>query len=233
VLGEGGSRWRSWRRRATSIEVAAVAGIVSAIAWSVSLRGLLDRPGIDATRDEIARFYTGPDASRGIGVFLALAMIGTVAYLWFVGVVRQRLGRHETRLVATVFLGGSVLLTGLVLVAASMLAAPSLLLEVGGQIPDPGATALLRTAAAVVLSVFTARIATLVMFSTASLGRQTGALPTWLIVVTVVVGLIEFVNVTIAEPSLYLFPAWIALVSVVLFVRRPGEGADAPGAIRP
>jgi len=38
-----------------------------------------------------------------------------------------------------------VLLTGLVLVAASLLAAPSLLIEVGGQIPDPGATALVRT----------------------------------------------------------------------------------------
>jgi len=232
-LDEGGRHTRAWRRRATSIEVAAVAGVVSAIAWSVSLRGLLDRPGIDATRDEIARFYTSADANRGIGVYLALMVVGTVAYLWFVGVVRGRLGQHEARLVATVFLGGSVLLTGLVLVAASLLAAPSLLIEVGGQIPDPGATALIRTVAAVLISLFTTRVATLVMFSTASLGRQTGALPTWLIVVTLVVGAFEFVNVTIAEPSLYLFPAWIALVSVVLFVRRPGERADAPAAPRP
>jgi drug/metabolite transporter (DMT)-like permease len=51
--------------------------------------------------------------------------------------------------------------------------------------------------------------------------------------VTLVVGAFEFVNVTIAVPSLYLFPAWIALVSVVLFVRRPGERADAPAAPRP
>jgi hypothetical protein len=145
----------------------------------------------------------------------------------------RALGQHEARLIATVFLGGSVLLTGLVLVAASMLVAPSLLIEVGGQIPDPGATALIRTVAAVLLSVFTTRVATLVMFSTASLGRQTGALPTWLIVVTFVVGVIEFASVTIAEPTLYLFPAWIALVSVVLLVRRPGDGVDAPAAIRP
>ena len=83
------------------------------------------------------------------------------------------------------------------------------------------------------LSVFTTRVATLVMFSTASFGRQTGALPTWLIVVTFVVGVIEFASVTIAEPTLYLFPAWITLVSVVLLVRRPGDGVDASAAIRP
>ena len=210
-----------WRRRATSIEVAAVAGIVCAVAWSISLRGLLARPGLDASRQEIARFYAKHDGGGHVGLLLALMVIGTVAYLWFVGVVRSRLGARESRLVGTVFLGASVLLTGLTLLAASVLAAPSVLVDVGGQAPDAGAAALFRALAAVVLSVFATRIATLVMFSTASLGLRTGALPRWLIVVTYVVGVAEFVNVTLATPTLYVFPAWIALVSLVLLVRRP------------
>ena len=209
-----------WRRQATSIEIAAIAGIVCAAAWSVSLRGLLARPGLDASREEIARFYANHDRGH-VGVLLALMVIGTVAYLWFVGVVRSRLGAGESRLVGTVFLGASVLLTGLMLVAASALAAPSILLDVSGQVPDPGAAALFRALAAVELSVFAARIATLVMFSTASLGLRTGAFPRWLVVVTYVVGVAEFVNVTLSTPTLYVFPAWIALVSVVLLVRRP------------
>jgi len=220
-----------WRRWATSIEVAAVAGIVCAVAWSASLRGLLARPGLDASREEIARFYRVHHGGDHVGLLLALLVIGTVAYLWFVGVVRSRLGERESRLVGTVFLGASVLLTGLVLVAASALAAPSILVDVGGQTPDPGAAALLRALAAVVLSVFTARVATLVMFSTASLGLRTGAFPRWLVVVTYVVGAAEFVNVTLAEPTLYVFPAWIALVSLVLLVRRPRIGpVDATGS---
>ena len=210
-----------WRRWATSIEVAAIAGIVCAVAWSVSLRGLLARPGLDASRAEIARFYTDHDDGGHVGVLLGLMVIGTVAYLWFVGVVRSRLGARESRLVGTVFLGASVLLTGLMLVAASALAAPSILLDVSRQGPDPGAAAMFRALAAVELSVFAARIATLVMFSTASLSLRTGALPRWLVIVTYLVGIAEFVNVTLSTPTLYVFPAWIGLVSIFLLVRRP------------
>jgi hypothetical protein len=84
----------------------------------------------------------------------------------------------------------------------------------------------MRAGAAVVLSVFAPRVATLVMFSTASLGRATGALPGWLVGLTYAVGLLAFVNVSIATPTVYAVPAWIALVSIVLLVRRPPHGFD-------
>ena len=76
------------------------------------------------------------------------------------------------------------------------------------------------------LSVFAPRIATLVMFATASLGRATGALPRWLVWLTYAVGIIEFVNVTVAGPTIYLVPAWVAVVSVVLLVRRAPDGFE-------
>lgn len=227
----GNGRRRRARRFgwATSIEVAAVAGIVCAVGWSLGLRGLLDRPGIDASPAEITRFYSDHDAGASVGLLLALMVVGTVAYLWFVGVVRARLGERESRLVGTVFLGASVLLTGLILTGASALAAPSLLAEAGDQPVDPGAAAMLRSLAAIVLSVFTSRVATLVMFSLATLARKTGALPTWAVVVTYVLGVAEFVNVTLAEPRIYVFPAWIAFVSLLLLVRRVQAIAPAAG----
>ena len=73
---------------------------------------------------------------------------------------------------------------------------------------------------------FAPRIATLVMFSTASLGRATGALPKWLIWATYVIGAVEFINVNIATPIVYSMPARIALVSIVLLVRRPPQGFE-------
>lgn len=90
---------------------------------------------------------------------------------------------------------------------------------------SPGLDAIRREL--VVLSIFLARIAMLLMFSIAILGRASGALPTWLVVVTRPVGVFELVNVTVSAPSLYVLPDWIALVSVVLLVRRP-EGAFRP-----
>jgi hypothetical protein len=202
-------------RRVASIEAAAVAGIICAIGWSLSLRGLLAAPGIGAADDEITRFYADPANGTAALVWLQVLVFSTIAFLWFVGVVRGRIGDREPKLFGTVFLGSSILL-----------AAPGIQVALTDKAPDPGSTSLLRAAAAAVLSVFLPRVATLVMFSTASLGRATGGLPRWLVLVTFAIGLFELVNVAVATPTVFLVPAWIALVSVVLLVRHPAHAFE-------
>jgi hypothetical protein len=146
--------------------------------------------------------------------------------LWFVGVVRSRVGDREPRLFGTVFLGGAVLLAATLIIGAAALAAPSIVTELGGQVVDPGAASMFRSFAAITLSVFAPRFTALVMLSTASLGRATHALPMWLIVSSYVLGVVELVNVTVSEPLVFVFPAWLALVSVVLLVRHPSRGFE-------
>jgi hypothetical protein len=219
---------RRVRRRLASIEAAAVAGISCAVGWSFALRGLLGSPGVSASRAEIIAYYNDPEVGRYIVLYLQVLVAATIAFLWFVGVVRTRLGDNEPKLFGTVFLGASLLLAGSLFVGAALLAAPAVVVEVGGMAPDASASSLSRAVAAIILSVFAPRIATLVMLSTATLSRATGALPRWLIVLSYVVGVAEFVNVTIAEPTVYVFPAWMALVSVVLLVRRPPHGFELP-----
>jgi hypothetical protein len=212
------------RRKAASIQAAAIAGIVCAVGWALSLRGLLSAPGLGATHQEITAYYEVRSNARSAVFWLQVLVIATIAFLWFVGVIRGRVGDHEPRLFGTVFFGSAILLAGSLFAAAALLAAPSVMVDVSGKMPDPAAAEMSRAAAAVMLSVFIPRIATLVMFSTASLGRVTGALPRWLVVLTFVLGITAFVNVTISSPGFYALPAWIALVSVVLLVRRPAEG---------
>ena len=215
---------RGVRRRFASVEAAAIAGIVCAVGWMLSLNGLLRAPGVSADDAAIAEFYADSSATTAAMVWLQVLVVATIAFLWFVGVVRGRLGDREPRLFGTVFFGASIMLALLLFVGASLLAAPAALASVGHRAPDPGATSITRSAAAVVLSVFAPRIATLVMFSTASLGRATGALPKWLIWVTYLLGVIEFLNITVSRSTIYTVPAWIAVVSVVLLVRRPPTG---------
>ncbi len=220
------------RRRLGSIHAAAIAGIVCATGWSVSMAGLLKTPGIGASDADIARYYADPGSGTSTLISLQVLVIGTIAFLWFVGVVRSRLGDREPKLFGTVFFGASILLAGLLFVGATFLAAPAALVAIGGRTPAPDSVALSRAAAAVVLSVFAPRVATLVMFATASLGRATGALPRWLVWLTYIVGVGEFVNVTIAAPAIYVVPAWVALVSIVLLLRRPPHGFDLePAAV--
>jgi hypothetical protein len=207
-----------------SIEAAAIAGIICAVGWALSLQGLLRAPGIGATDAEIIDFYAVESNSSMAIIWLQVLVVSTIAFLWFVGVVRGRLGAREPRLFGTVFFGSSILLAALVFVGAAMLAAPAVLRSAGDRMPAPEGVSLSRAAAAVVLSVFAPRIATLVMLSTASLGRATGALPRWLVWVTYVVGVASFVNVSFATPTIYVVPTWIAVVSIVLLVRRPPHG---------
>jgi hypothetical protein len=217
---------RRVRRRVVSIEAAAIAGIVCAIGWSLALRGLLRAPGVGASDAEIGEYYA--DAANGTAaiVWLQVLVISTIAFLWFVGVVRARLGEREPRLFGTVFFGSSILLAALLFTGAALLSAPAVLVAWGDRTPDPGAASMSRAGASVVLSVYAPRVATLVMFSTASLGRATRALPPWLVWLTYVIGVLTFVNVSVATPSVYVVTAWIALVSVVLLVRHPPHGFE-------
>ena len=161
-------------------------------------------------------------------VLLQLIVIGTIAFLWFIGVVRSRLGEGEPKLFGTVFQGGAILMAGVVLAGTAALAAPAVLVEAGGRLPDPGAASLNRALAVTLLSVFAPRVATLVIFSTAALGRATGALPRWLVWLSYAVGVFEFVNVTVPTTTVYVFPAWIALVSIVLLIRRSWHSPAPP-----
>ena len=199
--GHTGSATPPWRRRLASIEAAALAGIVCAVGWSISLRGLLAAPPVDAHPAEILRYYGNPDAGLHVLLLLQVMVIATLAFLWFLGVLRSRLGDRAPHLVVTVFFAG--------------------------RIPSADAASITRAMAVTILSVFTPRVAALVMFSSASLGRKTGALPRWLVAVTYVVAAVELLNVTISEPTLYVFPAWVALVSLVLLVRRSTGRLDA------
>ena len=215
---------RRVRRRMASVEAAAIAGIICAVGWTLSLSRLLRAPGMDATEAEIVEYYADERATSAAMFWLQIMVVATIAFLWFVGVVRGRIGDREPRLFGTVFFGASIILAVLLFVGVSLLAAPAVLASVGGRPPDPGAAAVTRSAAAVVLSVFAPRIATLVMFSTAGLGRVTRALPKWLVWATYILGVIEFLDITVSRTTLFTVPAWIAVVSVVLLVRKPPAG---------
>lgn len=214
------------RRRLLSVEAAAIAGVICAVGWALSLRGLSSAPDLDAGDAEIVAWYADSSNATYAVVWLQVLVVATIAFLWFVGVVRSRLGDFEPRLFGTVYFGSSILLAALLFCGAALLAAPAILVTVGDRAPDPSSAAVSRAGALTLLSVFAPRIATLVMFSTASLARATGALPRWLIWLTYAVGVIEFVNVSVSTPTIYLVPAWVGLVSVVLLVRQPPQPTE-------
>ena len=93
----------SARTAIRSPRAAAVAGIVFSLllAFALALGAERDSPRSATAGDWLA------DSSRRHAVVVALNLLpfAAIAFLWFIGVVRDRIGEGEDRFFATVFLG--------------------------------------------------------------------------------------------------------------------------------
>ena len=104
------------RSKLTSPRAAAVAGILFSVLLITSL--VIIRSAIPADpRDEGAWL-----AGNWNTVVFALNLLpfAGIAFLWFVGVVRDRIGENEDRLFATVFLGSGLLFLAMLFAAAAI-----------------------------------------------------------------------------------------------------------------
>src|ERR1039458_527446 len=101
---------------------AAVAGFVFSLLLLSSL--VLLRIATPGNTDRAGDWLTDPARRRAVGVALNLVPFAGIAFLWFMGVVRDRIGRHEDRFFATVFLGSGLLFVGMLFVAAAFAGGP-------------------------------------------------------------------------------------------------------------
>lgn len=103
-------------QRLRTPRAAAVAGILFAILYDSGL--LLIRI---AMRTDIAGETTWMKSnSRLISLALNLVPYAGIAFLWFIGVIRDRLGDLEDRFFASVSLGSGLLFLGLTFIGAAM-----------------------------------------------------------------------------------------------------------------
>src|SRR5436305_2714668 len=103
-------------------KAAAVAGIVFSLLM-FAIFALL-RPSIpDDPLDSGAWLVAN---TKRITLALNLVPFAGVAFLWSIGVLRDRLDRHEDRFFATVFLGSALLFLSMLFVAAAVIGAAML-----------------------------------------------------------------------------------------------------------
>ena len=104
------------RSKLTSPRAAAIAGILFSVLLIASL--VILRLSIPADPRDAGGWLAG-DTSL-IEVALTLLPFAGIAFLWFIGVVRDRLGEHEDRLFATVFLGSGLLFLAMMFASAAL-----------------------------------------------------------------------------------------------------------------
>ncbi len=203
VMGQGAVVTRSLR----TPRAAGIAGVLFALLLTAAL--VLVRLAAPAGPSDAAAVLADPGRRRLVILALNLMPFAGIAFLWFIGVVRDRIGHHEDRFFATVFLGSGLLFVAMLFVASAVTA---------GSLADaaarPGAPEEVSGVGRVVLHIYAMRMAAVFTISTATIGLRTGFIPRWLGLSGYAIALVLLLAIEVTPWAELLFPIWILLLSV-------------------
>jgi hypothetical protein len=163
-------------------------------------------------------------------VALNLVPFAGIAFLWFVGVLRDRIGEREDRFFATVFLGSGLLFVGMLFVGAAV-AGGLFAGATSSRAPGGDTLTLGRNITAILLNVYAMRMAAVFTLTTVTIARRTQIVPRWLTVAGLVSALVLLVGMSISTWVELLFPAWILVLSIDILRSAPrgSPARDTPG----
>jgi hypothetical protein len=204
---------------------ASVAGILFSVLLITAL--VLLRVSVPADPRVAGQWLS--DSARRTAVVVALNLVpfAGIAFLWFVGVLRDRIGEREDRFFATVFLGSGLLFVAMLFVAAAV--GGGLIAEASSGTPGAGTLALGRNVTGILLNVYAMRMAAVFTLTLVTIARRTAIVSRWLTVAGLVTAVLLLVGVGISAWVELIFPAWILVLSVdVLRAGQRAANSSAP-----
>jgi len=198
-------------QRMRTPRAAAVAGIVFSLLLIASM--LLIRISIPA--NPLGPATDVMNHSKAISLALHLLPFAGIAFLWFIAVVRDRLGELEDRFFATVFLGSGLLFIAMVFTSAAIAGGIIIVLSSGsGNLIQSGTYALGRVVSYQVMHVYATKMAGVFMISTSTLALRTRIVPRWMAFLGYTLALFLLLSVDSVEWAAVVFPLWVLLISV-------------------
>ncbi len=195
------------------------AGAIAGILFSLLLLASLTLIRLAAPADPGQGGAGLPSDPKKIALALNLLPFAGVAFLWFIGVLRDRLGELEDRFFASVFLGSGLLFLAMLFASAALAGS---LLATWGAMPGPlgksGVYLFARTTIFQLINGYGMRMAGVFMITTSTLAIRTGIYPRptaflgYAIAALLLLGSGRLPWVPMA------FPFWTLLVSVQILV---------------
>ena len=221
------------RRSLTTPRAAAIAGILFALLYGASLALMRLSIPADPATDTAAWLETN---ARTVSLALNLVPYAGIAFLWFIGVIRDRLGEVEDRFFATVFLGSGLLFLALTFVGAAL--AGGLLSSyavASSALVESGVFAYGRAVMFQIINVYAIRMAGVFMISLGTIWFRTGLMHRGWALLTYALALTLLVSIGFSLWVTLIFPGWVLAVSVYFLIRiqrdQPqegmGKGSDA------
>jgi hypothetical protein len=201
-----------------SIEAAALAGLVHVALFVIARSILLRVPNPDDP--SLTTWYADADNQRSLVMALNATTIGAIAFLWFVAVIRRRVGRRENRFFGTVFVGVALLMAALWVIGVLMFTAPGLAAYTFGTPQSTDSVSGLQAAGAAALTIVVPRFEAVFILSATTVGRLSDAFPRLLVIIGYTSGLLLLLTPLPAHWLVWIFPTWATVVSLGLLLRR-------------
>jgi hypothetical protein len=153
--------------------------------------------------------------STNLKIAATIMPFAGIAFLWFMGVVRDGLGRYEDKFFSTVFLGSGLLFLAMIFVSAGVGAG----LERSHATDSPDVAAFGQMVLLTVQKTYALRMAAVFMISLATIWLKTGLMPRWLVTVSYIAAVGLLIASDITMWLALAFPGWVLVVSILLLVR--------------
>jgi hypothetical protein len=204
-------------RRLTTPRAAGVAGVLFALLFGTSVIMLrLALP--EALLSQVA--WTEQQVTS-VALAATLAPFAGITFLWFLGVIRDRLGNLEDRFFATVFFGSGLLFVAMIFVASALAGSTVATLQfVKG--PDQTSEMLFfgRALMYQMMNVYAMKMAGVFMMSLSAVWLRTRVMPLPVALVTLVIALILIVLISFSLWIVLIFPAWVLTISVYVLYQN-------------
>jgi hypothetical protein len=210
---------------------AAVAGIIFAVLFTTSL--VLMRLAIpeELSGSNIASWLQG--STTTVSLALTLVPFAGIAFLWFIGVVRDRLGTLEDQFFSTVFFGSGLLFLAMVFASAAIAGGIIASYAIAADtLTKSGVIVFGRAVMYTITKVYAVRMAGVFMIALGTIWIRTRVMPRLFVFLTYAVAVLLLVSTDFTSWLILIFPAWVFVISVfILVVSLRGEQAQAEGAL--
>jgi hypothetical protein len=169
--------------------------------------------------------------TRAITIALNLVPFAGVAFLWFIGVLRDRLGQREDRFFATVFFGSALLFLAMLFAAAAVIGAVVLVATISApdELTSSATFRFARAASYIIVNVYAIKMAAVFMISTSTVVIRTGIAPRWIAFLGFLLAMILLIGSFFMSWSIAVLPFWVFLISVYILIDNLGGNSEADG----
>lgn len=203
------------RREMRTPRAAAIAGILFSVLLATTV--VLLHVSL-ASKAALQQDWFAVNAWR-LKIALHLVPFTGIAFIWFLGVLRDRLGAAEDRFFATVFWTSGITFLAMFFVSAAIIGAIVTGLDPASPASSgSGVYAFGQAISAQLMNIYSLKMAAVLMISTATLGVRTRFIPRWIALPGYVLAAFLLVSSHFLDWLPLAFPLWTFVMSLYILI---------------